>query len=227
MIKNILFDLDDTIFDFHIAEKTALIKTLNFLGIEPKEQILARYSELNLMQWKLLEKGEITRAEVKLRRYQLLFDELGVDCSAAEAAAYYEKQLSIGHWFIEGAEELLKKICNEYSLYIVSNGTAVVQHGRIKSSGIEKYFKGIFISQEIGFNKPRLEFFEGCFDKIDNFKKNETIIVGDSLSSDIQGGKNAGIKTVWFNPKKQESNTVKPDYQIERLLDLMKLLDTL
>ena len=227
MIKNIFFDLDDTIFDFHIAEKTALIKTLNFLGVEPKEQTLARYSELNLMQWKLLEKGEITRAEVKVRRYQLLFDELGVDCSAAEAAAYYEQQLSIGHWFIEGAEELLQQTYNKYNLYIVSNGTAVVQHGRIKSSGIEKYFKDIFISQEIGFNKPKREFFENCFEKIDNFKKDETIIVGDSLSSDIQGGKNVGIKTVWFNPKKQKADIIKPDYEIERLSELTELLDTL
>ena len=227
MIKNIFFDLDDTIFDFHIAEKTALIKTLNFLGVEPKEETLARYSELNLMQWKLLEKGEITRTQVKVRRYQLLFDELGVDCSAAEAAAFYEKQLSIGHWFIEGAEELLQKTHNRYNLYIVSNGTAVVQHGRIKNSGIKKYFKDIFISQEIGFNKPSPEFFEGCFAKIEDFNKEETIIVGDSLSSDIQGGKNAGLKTVWFNPKKEKSDTIKPDYEIERLSDLMVLLNTL
>ncbi len=227
MIKNIFFDLDDTIFNFHIAEKTALIKTLRFLGIEPKEQTLARYSELNLMQWKLLEKGEITRAEVKVRRYQLLFDELGVDCSAAEAAAYYEKQLSIGHWFMEGAEELLQKTYNKYNLYVVSNGTATVQHGRIKSSGIEKYFKGIFISQEIGFNKPRPEFFEGCFAKIENFEREETIIVGDSLSSDILGGKNVGIKTVWFNPQKEKADDIKPDFEIERLSDLIELLNTL
>lgn len=227
MIKNIFLDLDDTIFDFHIAERTALTKTLEYLGIEPKEKILDRYSVLNLQQWKLLEKGEITRAEVKVRRYRLLFDELGIDCSPEAAAAYYENQLAQGHWFMDGAEELLDQAVGKYRLFIVSNGTAKVQWGRLKSSGIEKHFTNIFISQEIGFNKPSIEFFNSCFAKIDNFDREETIIVGDSISSDIKGGKNAGIKTVWYNPKGEKSAAIKPDYTIKHLRELLPLLKSL
>lgn len=227
MIKNILFDLDDTIFDFGIAERTALSKTLIHLGIEPKEETLKRYSALNAAQWKLLEKGEITREQVKLRRYRLLFDELGVCCSPQYATEYYEKQLSSGYWFVDGAEELLQEAFNKYNLFIVSNGAAKVQHGRIADSGIAKYFKSIFISEEIGFEKPSSKFFTQCFSKIEKFKKEETVIVGDSLTSDILGGKNAEIKTIWYNPRNKESEEIQPDFEIQRLSELLPLLKTL
>lgn len=228
MIKNILFDLDDTLFDFHKAEKIALKKTLEKLKIAPEEKVLRRYSEINLSQWKLLEKGEITREEVKVRRYRLLFAEMGVFASPEAAAKYYENFLSQGHIFIDGAEDLLKNLYGKYRLYIVSNGTAKVQDGRIKSSGIAKYFEKIFISEKIGFNKPSREFFDCCFAEIPDFEKKETVIVGDSLSSDIKGGKNSGIATVWFNPARKENDSdVTPDFEIQRLSDVIPLIEAL
>ncbi len=223
MIKNILFDLDDTIFDFKRAEKIALSKTLSELGVSPDDRILSRYSEINISQWKLLEKRIITRDEVKVRRYKLLFEEFGIDLSAERTTALYEKNLAIGHYFIDGAEELLQRLYKDYRLYLVSNGATAVQKSRIASSGIEKYFQNIFISQEIGYDKPAKEFFDKCFEQIDNFSKKETIIVGDSLSSDIQGGINAGIKTVWFNPRHLEFDKIKPDYEISSLDELNAL----
>jgi 2-haloacid dehalogenase len=228
MIKNILFDLDDTLLDFQKAEKGALTKTLLHLGVDPKPETLSRYSELNAAQWKLLELGRITREQVKLRRYQLLFDELGVECSPAEAASYYETQLGIGHWFIDGAPELLTSLSPAYRLYLVSNGTACVQKSRIESAGIAVFFEHIFISQEIGFNKPDIKFFDHCFSKIPDFRRDETIIVGDSLSSDVKGGKNAGIAAVWFNPHKSANDSgVNPDYEIRSLSELPPLLEKL
>lgn len=227
MIRNILFDLDDTLLDFHLAEKIALTKTLVHLGIEPKEATLSRYSAINLSQWKLLEQEKITRNEVKTRRYQLLFDELQIDCSAEYAAEYYENLLGVGHYFVDGAEELLKQLAKDYRLYIVSNGTAKVQESRIKSSGIAIYLDDIFISQQIGFDKPNVKFFNYCFSSIPNFKKHETLIIGDSLSSDIMGGKNSGIKTVWFNPDGLINHSdIVPDHEIHYLLDLIPLLQT-
>ncbi|MPM25647.1 putative HAD-hydrolase YfnB [bioreactor metagenome] len=225
MIRNILFDLDDTLLNFHLAEKIALTKTLIYLGIEPKEETLSRYSVINLSQWKLLEQEKITRDEVKIRRYQLLFDELGIDCSSEYAAEYYEALLGVGHYFVDGAEELLKRLSKDYRLYIVSNGTAEVQKSRIESSGIAKYLNDIFISQQIGFDKPNVKFFDHCFSSIPNFEKCETAIVGDSLSSDIAGGKNSGITTVWFNSHglKNPSDII-PDHEIHHLLDLIPLL---
>lgn len=228
MIKNLLIDLDDTILDFKKAEKAAFRNTLRILGIEPTDDILARYSLINQAQWKLLELGEITRAELKPRRYQLLFEEFGLDASAEEAAATYEQQLGIGHYFIDGAEETLHRLSKIYRVYIVSNGTAVVQHSRIASSGIEKYISGLFISQEVGFNKPSAEFFERVFDSIQGFAKDETVIIGDSLSADIKGGLNAGITTIWFNPAGEENASgICPHHEIKSLYELESLLEAI
>ena len=201
MIRNVLFDLDDTLFDFHKAEKIALTKTLVHFGIDPTEETLALYSTINAAHWKRLELGEISREEVKVGRYRELFETIGVECDPVKATAYYESMLAIGHYFMPGAPELLGELYRKYRLYIVSNGTAKVQEGRIGSSGITKYMDGIFISQILGANKPDKQFFDICFAEIPDFSLSETVIIGDSLSSDIKGGINAGITTVWFNPK--------------------------
>lgn len=226
MIDTVFLDLDNTIFDFSKAEKIALKKTLETLGVDTSEKTLARYSVLNTAQWKLLEKGEITRQEVKVRRYRLLFEELGTDASAEEAAALYESLLGIGHYFMEGAEELLNELKGKYRLYLATNGTASVQKGRIASASLEQYFDGIFISEEIGYNKPDKAYFEACFAEIPDFVKEKAVIVGDSLTSDIQGGINAGIRTVWFNPKGEPGDgAIVPDAEIRSLLELPELLE--
>lgn len=225
MIRNVLFDLDDTLFDFHKAEKIALTKTLVHFGIDPTEETLALYSAINAAHWKRLELGEISREEVKVGRYRELFKTIGVECDPVKATAYYESMLAIGHYFMPGAPELLEELYGKYRLYIVSNGTAKVQEGRIGSSGIAKYMDGIFISQLLGANKPDKQFFDICFAEIPDFSLSETVIIGDSLSSDIKGGINAGITTVWFNPKGIENdNDIKPDYTIKELSEVPGLL---
>ncbi|MCI6970426.1 MAG: YjjG family noncanonical pyrimidine nucleotidase [Oscillospiraceae bacterium] len=225
MIRNVLFDLDDTLFDFHKAEKIALTKTLVHFGIDPTEETLALYSAINAAHWKRLELGEISREEVKVGRYRELFKTIGVECDPVKATAYYESMLAIGHYFMPGAPELLEELYGKYRLYIVSNGTAKVQEGRIGSSGIAKYMDGIFISQVLGANKPDKQFFDICFAEILDFSLSETVIIGDSLSSDIKGGINAGIITVWFNPKGIENdNDIKPDYTIKELSEVPGLL---
>lgn len=226
MIRNVLFDLDDTLFDFHKAEKIALTKTLVHFGIDPTEETLALYSTINAAHWKRLELGEISREEVKVGRYRELFKTIGVECDPVKATAYYESMLAIGHYFMPGAPELLEGLYRKkYRLYIVSNGTAKVQEGRIESSGIAKYMDGIFISQILGANKPDKQFFDICFAEIPDFSLSETVIIGDSLSSDIKGGINAGITTVWFNPKGIENdNDIKPDYTIKELSEVPGLL---
>lgn len=225
MIRNVLFDLDDTLFDFHKAEKIALTKTLVHFGIDPTEETLALYSTINAAHWKRLELGEISREEVKVGRYRELFKTIGVECDPVKATAYYESMLAIGHYFMPGAPELLEELYRKYRLYIVSNGTAKVQEGRIGSSGIAKYMDGIFVSQILGANKPDKQFFDICFAEIPDFSLSETVIIGDSLSSDIKGGINAGITTVWFNPKGIENdNDIKPDYTIKELSEVPGLL---
>ena len=193
MIKNILFDLDDTILDFKKSERAALTKTLIHLDIEPTDENISTYSRINAEQWKLLELGKLTRDEVRLRRYSIFFDTIGVARDARAAGEYYEGKLSLECFFVDGAIDLLNELYGKYKMYVLSNGHSHVQRSRIKCADIAKYFDGIFISHEIGHTKPSMEFFDFCFDNIPDFKREESVIIGDSLSSDIKGGKNAGL----------------------------------
>lgn len=227
MIKTVLFDLDDTILDFKTSERIALSKTLVKLNIEPTEEIIEKYIKYNISQWKRLELGEINREEVKVNRYKLLFDDIGVDASPKKATEIYEENLAHGHYFVDGAKQMLNSIYNDYDLYLVSNGAKRVQEGRLATADISHCFKGIFISEVVGFEKPNVKFFENVFSQIENFDREQTVIIGDSLSSDIKGGKGAKIKTVWFNPNGLECDDIVPDYQISSLDEIKPLLATL
>ncbi len=226
MIKHVFIDLDDTIFDFHKAEAIALTGMLSEFGIKPDESVKERYSQINKSQWELLEKKLKTREEILTDRFTIFFSETGADIDAKSAREIYENLLGNGHFFIDGAESLLDTLYGKYRLYLASNGTEAVQTRRIALSGIEKYFEKIFISQAIGYDKPAREYFEKCFSMIPDFSREEAIIIGDSLSSDIKGGINAGIKTCLYNPKRKEnsSGTI-PDFEVTSLSEIPKLLE--
>lgn len=226
MIKAILLDLDDTILDFHKAERIALSATLEELGITPTDKVLARYSEINQMHWKRLERGELTRYEVLHGRFRMLFNEMGLDVSEIDAQRIYEWRLGTGHYFLDGAEKLLDDLYGKYDIYLASNGTDIVQTRRIESAGIGKYFKELFISQRIGYDKPSVEYFNRCFERIENFDRASTIIIGDSLTSDILGGINAGIRTCLFNPHNRPGRAdIVPDYEVKDLAEIAPLLE--
>ena len=227
MIDTILFDLDDTLLDFQKAVEKALEKTLIYYDIEPTERIILMYKEISSKLYKDYEKGLISASDRRNMRYKLLFDELNVNHSPSEATAYYNKQLSIGHYFVDGAEEVLKQLYGKYRLYIASNGYTNVQMSRIESANIEQYFEAIFISEAIGYEKPDINFFKKCFEKFDNLNKSQTIIIGDNLKADIKGGQQAGIKTIWYNPKKLSYRDIIPDYQIYSLSKLPELISSI
>jgi len=225
MIKAVLLDSDDTILDFTLAEHIALKKTLAEVGIEPKDETINLYSSINKRHWEMLERGELTRAQVLVQRFERLFEALGIEGDSAATQASYEHNLSIGHYFIPGAVELLEALHGEYKLYMVTNGNEKVQVPRLASAGIEPYFEEIFISQRIGYDKPRIEFFDACFAKMPRYEKDEMIIIGDSLTSDIQGGINAGIHTCWFNPRgKRGREDIIPEYVVRSLEEIPGLL---
>lgn len=227
-MKFLFFDLDDTLLDFHKAEAWALRQALIQSGIEPTDAIVARYSEINQSQWELLEEKKLTREQVLIRRFRLLFQELGVHASCEDTQHCYENLLAKGHDFMPGAPELLELLKGRYQLYLVSNGTAMVQDCRLRDSGIEQYFQGVFISERIGVDKPQKEFFDRSFATIPDFDPSQAMIVGDSLTSDIRGGNNAGIQTCWYNPKhKPRRADIHVDYEISDLMELPKLLETL
>lgn len=228
MVEFLLLDLDDTIFDFHGQEKIALQQALREFDIDPTDQVCARYSQINKEHWERLERKELTREQVLVGRYAVLFQELGVDKDPVLMARTYEKCLSQGHLFLPGAVETLERLYGKYKLYIISNGTSHVQAGRLASADISRFFGEIFISQNVGVNKPDKAFFEYCFDRIPGFQKDKAIIVGDSLSSDILGGINAGVQTCWVNPNHKPVDPAIPaDYEIESLAQLPALLERL
>ncbi len=228
MLEFLFLDLDDTILDFHKAEHIALGKTFRGFGLEPTEEVMARYSLINKAHWERLERKELTREEVLVGRFAVLFGEYGIAVDPTLCARTYENNLSIGHYFLPGAYEAVESLSKKYKLYLASNGTAKVQAGRLASANISHFFQEIFISQEIGANKPDIAYFNGCFAKIPDFDVSKSMIVGDSLTSDILGGIQAGMKTCWVNSTGKPARAdIQPDYEIKTLSELESLLETL
>lgn len=228
MIEFLFLDLDDTILDFKRAEKIAITKTLSDFGLTVDDEILATYSAINKAHWEMLERGELTREEVLTQRFAVTFRHFGMDVDCVACARSYEKNLSIGHYFLPGAEEAVDTLSKQYRLFLASNGTSSVQKGRLTSANLYRFFEKVFVSQEIGYNKPSKAYFDACFAQIPDFDPQKAILVGDSLTSDILGGKNAGVTTVWVNPAHAPARPdILPDYEIEALSQLQALLDTL
>lgn len=225
MIDTILFDLDDTLLDFTANEEVALIDTLSRFGVVPTGDIVRKYIEINRACWQRLERGEWTREEVLVGRFRELYALLGVNSDPEATQAYYEKRLSQEGTYIEGARELLIALGKKYRLYAVSNGTEIVQDGRVAATRIDRLLDGIFISGRVGADKPSTIFFDRVFEAIGG-ERRHTVIVGDSLTSDILGGINAGIQTVWYNPQGRENNTgIIPNYEIGSLSELPSLIE--
>lgn len=226
MIKTVLLDLDDTIFDFKYAQEIALSDTFRDFGIEPKAEVLERYDEINKYVWAQLEEKKMTREEILVKRFEMLLSEHGIEADANLVQETYERRLGIGHHYLDGAKEMLNTLVKEYDLYLVSNGTAVVQDGRIGSSDLANYLKGIFISERIGADKPSKEFFDYVFERIPGLNKDETVIVGDSLTSDIRGGLNAGIHTIWFNFRHNTPRAdIVPEYEADNHKQVVEIIE--
>jgi 2-haloacid dehalogenase len=197
-------------------------------GVEPTEERRARYHEINKWHWHQLELKAMTRDEVLEGRFAMFFDELGITVDKFAVARLYEEYLSQGHFFLPGAEEAVEALHKKYRLFLASNGTASVQKGRMTSANLYRFFEISFVSQEIGHNKPSREYFEAAFARIPGFQKEKCLMVGDSLTSDILGGINAGIDTCWVNsthaPGRED---IRPTYQIESLSQLPALMESL
>ena len=196
----LLFDCDNTILDFNTAERNAIAKTFAEFGIPCSDDILEVYHRHNIKHWELLEKKIETRRECLENRFAETFLEIGANGDPVKVNKSYEIYLSQGHWFMPGAEEMLERVSKTHDLYLISNGNQFVQEGRFKSSGITKYFKGVFVSEAVGADKPSKEFFDAVISAIPDWNREEALVIGDSLTSDIKGGNNIGADTLWYNP---------------------------
>lgn len=223
--KTLLFDADGTLLDFAATEDHALHHVFERHGYEFTEALEKEYKQINHGLWKAYEDGKITRDEVIYTRFGRLFDIFDIPLDGIAFEDEYQAELGRGHDVIPHALELVKALHNEYNLYIVTNGVVATQYARLKDSTLDQYFKDIFVSEEVGYQKPMVEYFDFCFSKIKDICLEETLIIGDSLSSDMQGGINAGIDTCWFNPFGMENDKhLQVTYEIKALEELYNII---
>lgn len=222
----ILFDADETLFDFRMSEKVALKGALTDFGIEYDENYhLKIYMELNTSIWKEFEEGRITQDILKIERFRRFASKLKIEINEFELAKSYMKHLSHASFLFDGAEELIKTLNIDYKLGIITNGLTVVQDIRIRKSVVAEYFETIVISEEAKVAKPDARIFDLALNNMNHTDKKTVLYVGDSLSSDIQGGINAGIDTCWMNQEKSENlSKIQATYTIQELSELFNFL---
>mgnify|MGYP003086802425 FL=1 len=225
----LLFDLDHTLLDFDAAEDVALSHLLKEEGVKDIQAYKDYYVPMNKTLWKDLELKKITKQELVNTRFSRLFAHFGIEKDGAYLAERYQFFLSKQGQIFPGVEDLLKKLIHQgYELYAATNGITYIQTGRLEQSGIAPFFKEIFISEQLHTQKPDAAFYEKIGTRISNFDKHHALMIGDSLSADIQGGNNAGIDTVWYNPDHLENNTqAQPTYEVDSYQALLDCLDAL
>lgn len=225
----LLFDLDHTLLDFDAAEDVALSHLLKEEGVEDIQAYKGYYVPMNKALWKDLEEKKITKQELVNTRFAKLFAHFGIEKDGAYLAERYQFFLSKQGQIFPGVEDLLKKLIHQgYELYAATNGITAIQTGRLAQSGIAPFFKEIFISEQLHTQKPDAAFYEKIGARISNFDKKNALMIGDSLSADIQGGNNAGIDTVWYNPHHLENKTqAQPTYEVDSYQALLEILDKL
>lgn len=230
MIKTILWDIDGTLLDFHAAEREA-IKSLfqKFELGECTDEMIERYSKINRSYWERLERGEVTKPQVLVGRFEDFFASEGLDISLAPEfnQAY---QLSLGDTivFCDDSYNIVKSLKGKVKQYAVSNGTVIAQTKKLRLSGLGELFDGVYLSEDLGVEKPNVEFFDQVFTEIGPINKDEVIIVGDSLTSDICGGNNAGILTCWYNPSQVvRKGDYKIDYEIADIHEIYAIINVL
>lgn len=224
--NTILWDVDQTLLDFQRSESYAVRYCFEQFGLTASDEIVRLYSEINIGFWKRIERGEINKKEALEERFRSLFKCLGIkDIDAAEFQKLYAEALGSVYYFQDNSYELVKKLKGKYRQYFVTNGVSYTQRRKLALSGLDQLAEDIFVSEEIGAPKPQKEYFEKCFAKIPGFCKDNTIIVGDSLSSDMLGGSRMGIATCWYNPLGLENTTeVIIDYEIKDLNEILFIL---
>ncbi|WP_028974231.1 YjjG family noncanonical pyrimidine nucleotidase [Spirochaeta cellobiosiphila] len=225
--NTVLFDVDNTLFDFTAAELEALSKLLQHYGAEANEENIAVYHRINNKLWKDLEDKKTTAKDLKLRRFELCFDELNIHTSDTidRISQQYIEYLGQGRQLMPYAEELCRTLYeNQIEIIIATNGLTQVQYSRLEGSPIKDFIKTIIISEEIGYAKPELAYFEYALGKSTTKHPGECLMVGDKLSADILGGLRAGMDTCWYNPEGVPNESdIKPHYEVKDLRDILKI----
>lgn len=223
----VLWDVDGTLLDFLAAEKAAIQSLFQEFGLgRCTDGMLARYSEINREYWRKLERGEMSKQQILVKRFEDFFREEGLDVSLGEAFnAAYQVRLGDTIVFCDDSKALVESLRGKVRQYVVSNGTVTAQTKKLRRSGFDQLMDGVFLSEELGYEKPAIEFFDQVFQEIQAPDKSRVLIVGDSLTSDMEGGFRAGIKTCWYNPEGIPcAAPEKIDYEIQNLQEIKKIL---
>ena len=227
MIRTVLWDVDGTLLDFHAAESAAIRSLFQEFSLgECTDEMIHRYSKINDSFWQRLEQNEITKEEVLIGRFDVFFAEQGIDPELAPVFnREYQERLGDTIVYRDDSLNLVKSLHGKIRQYAVSNGTITAQTRKLKRSGLGALMDGIFLSEKLGVEKPNKGFFDQVLAAVSPDSLSEVMIIGDSLTSDMQGGNNAGIKTCWYNPDRKALPEAYPvDFIISNLHELVELL---
>ena len=221
----LLFDLDHTLLDSDESERMAYAHTMTTIGLPDPDTHFDRYVAINQSMWRAVEAGTIQPSEVRHRRFEQFTIELGLDADPHGMADAFVRGLGAFGELYDGARELLDALAGRARMAMVTNGLSDVQRARIERLDLGRYFDAVVISSEVGVTKPRPEIFDVAFEQLDAPAKGSAIMVGDSLTSDIQGGHDYGIDTCWYN----RHTATRPDlptitHEIAALGDLVEIV---
>lgn len=224
--KTVLLDFDDTLVNFNDAEEFAFYALAENYQLTLNEQDLITFKEINQAHWEAFQNEGLTKEEVLSKRFEAYFALHKMNVNGAHADQVFRDALANAPLsYFEHTLTTLRQLSKVHDLYIVTNGVLETQEKRIAKSLFKDYFKGVFVSEQTGFQKPMPEFFDYVFNTIGHEKRKNSIIIGDSLTSDILGGKNAAIATCWFNPRQNTNNTqIHADYTIQSFDELLTII---
>ncbi|MCB0012009.1 MAG: YjjG family noncanonical pyrimidine nucleotidase [Anaerolineales bacterium] len=197
----LLFDADGTLFDFARAEESALAQTCQTLGIDFQPAHAEAYRRINVAAWHAFEQGELSLTDLRSIRFARFFAEFGLEGDPLATSDQYIAFLGQGHYLLDGAEALIAGVTGRYDLALITNGISHVQRPRLAASPLANSFNPVVISDEIGVAKPDPAYFDYAFGQMGWPAREDVLIIGDSLTSDMRGGQNYGVDTCWFNPE--------------------------
>jgi len=221
----LLFDADDTLFDFGAANHNAFARVCDYCGLTYTEALYEHYESINAPLWQQLNRGEVTKEFLVVERFRRFLAEVGVNADPAECNRIQLSGLGSSSVLFPEALEVVQTLAKTHKLYIVTNAVASVQRARLAASAIAPYITDAFISEEAGAAKPSRAYFDYVFSRIDGITADNCLVIGDSLTSDIQGAVNAGLPACWYNPKGAPRPADLPiDYEIRDLRELYNIV---
>lgn len=220
----VFIDIDDTLLDFTKCANDAIKSACNKFGVPYTTTLVDTFHPINLDLWHRLEKKEVTKEKLFDTRFQIVFDKLGIKADGIAFETAFRENFHESAILVDGARDLLEYLRSKYKVYVASNASMHQQTNRMKKAELDGYIDGYFVSEEIGFPKPQKEFFDACFKALPDVKPQDVVMIGDSLSADIKGACEYGLKTIWYNHRNEPTSDVKCDYIVSRLSEVKNIL---